>query len=327
MRTFFANLTRGLSNFFAYFFIFIFIIIGFAFHFLTKEGPLQHESIILIEQGDGLNEIGQKLARQQIISSSFLFSAFTLLKGNAKKLRYGEYEFKPHMNLNDIINHLAFGPTVLHKFLIKEGDTVADIRTKLAQLNNLKGDLPPHTPEGVLLPETYYYSYGDKREALLSRMNKMMQDILSDLWHKRAQNLPFSTPLEALILASIVEKETRLPEERPRIAGVFINRLKLGIPLQADPTVNYAITKGEVILDRPLSRKDLTFSSPYNTYVTKGLPPGPICNPGKNALVAVLNPQETKELYFVVNGKGGHEFAENLEKHNKNVSNWRKTKN
>ena len=326
MRHFLSKSLRTLADIFAYFFIFILIIIGFTFHFLSQEGPLQNESVVLIEQGDGLSEIGQKLVRQQIISSSFLFSAFTLLKGNAKKLRYGEYGFKPHMNLDEIIDHLAFGPTIRHKFLVKEGDTVSDIRTRLAQLTNLKGDLPYHTPEGVLMPETYYYEYGDKRASLLNRMNKSMQETLGNLWHKRAQDLPFSTPLEALILVSIVEKETRLPEERPRVAAVFINRLKLGIPLQADPTVNYAITKGETILDRPLSRKDLSFPSPYNTYMSKGLPPGPICNPGKDTLAAVLNPQSTKELYFVVNGKGGHEFAESLEKHNKNVSNWRKNK-
>lgn len=281
---------------------------------------------MLIDYGESLLSIAEKLERHSIIETSFGFRFFVILQGYAKKIRYGEYGFSKHMTLNAIINHMASGKTIRHKFLVKEGDTVSNIRTRLAQLTNLTGTLPESTPEGILLPETYYYSYGDKRADLIARMNKGMQEALTELWPQRDADLPFSTQLEALTLASIVEKETGLPEERPRIASVFINRLRQGIPLQADPTVIYAVTKGEEALERALIKKDLSYPSPYNTYIIRGLPPGPICNPGRASLEAVLRPLSTKDLYFVANGKGGHNFAESLDMHNKNVLIWRKQK-
>ena len=178
-------------------------------------------------------------------------------------------------------------------------------------------------PEGSLLPETYHFERNEDRNALIARMTAAMDATLAELWAGRADDLPLDTPEEALVLASIVEKETGIASERPHIAGVFVNRLDRGMPLQSDPTVIYALTLGEGPLDRLLTRADLKTDSPYNTYVVPGLPPGPIANPGRDAIAAVLQPLETKDLYFVADGTGGHAFAETLAQHNRNVAAWR----
>jgi UPF0755 protein len=174
-----------------------------------------------------------------------------------------------------------------------------------------------------VLPETYAYQWGDSRTALLRRAEAAMATLLAELWAHRAPNLPLDSPGEAVTLASIVERETGLAEERPRVAAVFINRLRRGMRLQSDPTVAYAATGGAVALDRALSRADLDRDHPYNTYRNPGLPPGPIAAPGREALRAVLNPPATEELYFVADGSGGHAFARTLEEHNRNVARWR----
>jgi UPF0755 protein len=184
-----------------------------------------------------------------------------------------------------------------------------------------KAEMPA---EGSILPETYTYALDEERSAVVERMRQSMREVLDELWPKRADNLPVKTRQEAVVLASIVEKETGLPEERPRVAAVFVNRLRRGMKLQSDPTVAYAITRGKRQMERPLRFKDLEIKDPYNTYYTKALPPGPICNPGRAALAAVLNPIETKELYFVADGTGGHVFANTLIEHNRNVEKWRK---
>jgi len=188
----------------------------------------------------------------------------------------------------------------------------------------LVGEIDEVPPEGSLLPETYLFSRDDSRQAVLARMREAMQQTLAELWPKRREGLPLATPEEAVTLASIVEKETGVAAERPLVAGVFINRLKKKIPLQSDPTVIYGITLGKTELDRPLSRKDLKTATPYNTYTIQGLPPGPIANPGRDALQAVMAPTETDYIYFVADGSGGHAFAKTLEEHNRNVAKWRK---
>ncbi|HUN52564.1 MAG TPA: endolytic transglycosylase MltG, partial [Candidatus Sulfotelmatobacter sp.] len=185
------------------------------------------------------------------------------------------------------------------------------------------GDLPvPPPAEGSLLPETYNYSWGDSRAGMLARMAKAMRETLAHLWAGRAPDLPYATPEAALILASIVEKETGVPAERPLVAGVFVNRLRLGMKLQSDPTVDYALSGGKGPLGRELTRADLDTASPYNTYRVDGLPPGPIANPGRAAIAAVMRPAPTKDLYFVADGSGGHAFSQTLAEHNKNVERW-----
>jgi UPF0755 protein len=179
-------------------------------------------------------------------------------------------------------------------------------------------------PEGGWFPDTYRFSLGEARKTLAETMRRLAQSTLQELWAQRAPNLPFATPEQAVVLASIVEKETGIAAERPRIAGVFINRLRQGMKLQSDPTVAYAVTAGKMPLKRPLTGADLAFNSPYNTYVTAGLPPTPIANPGRAALQAVLHPEAHAYLYFVANGGGGHAFAATLAEHNRNVSQWRR---
>ena len=194
---------------------------------------------------------------------------------------------------------------------------------QLRQAEGLTGNAGLLPEEGSLLPRTYYYSFGDTREALLLRMAHAMNETIDELWPKRAPNLPLANKVEAIILASIVERETALPNERSHVAAVFLNRLRQHMKLQSDPTVIYAISNGEGVLDRPLTRDDLSVKSPYNTYVADGLPAGPICNPGYASLNAVLHPAYSNDLYFVADGSGGHVFARTLNDHNKNVVKWR----
>jgi UPF0755 protein len=218
---------------------------------------------------------------------------------------------------------IASGRTVVRRLTIAEGTTTAQAVSLLRAAEGLEGEIAASPGEGELLPETYFYSWGDSRERLLARQRRAMADALADLWAKRASDLPIKTPQEAVVLASIVEKETGVPEERPRIAAVFLNRLKRGMRLQADPTVIYGLTEGKVPLDRPLSRADLETRHVWNTYVVDGLPPTPIANPGRAALEAVLKPVDTEELYFVSDGTGRHVFARTLAEHNRNVQRLR----
>jgi UPF0755 protein len=207
---------------------------------------------------------------------------------------------------------------------IAEGLTVMEIITLLQGETALTGALSALPAEGSLLSETYYYTYGMTRQMIVERMQKAMQETLSSLWNGRVADGILRTPEEVAVLASIVEKETGLAAERPRVAGVFINRLRQGMPLQSDPTVIYAVTEGKMKLERPLSLADLKTPSPYNTYLVKGLPPFPIANVGKAALEAVLHPEAHDYIYFVADGTGGHAFAKTLAEHNNNVAKWRR---
>ena len=240
-----------------------------------------------------------------------------------KGLKAGEFAFSHGVSAKGAAQVLINGKTVTRRLTIAEGLTAFQVFDQLVATNGLEDtfDVPL---EGSVLPETYYFSYGDTRSELIKRMVRAMDNNLNRLWQERASGLPFKEPNEALILASIVEKETGVKAERARIAGVFINRLKKGMRLQSDPTVVYGLSKGDGPLGRSLMRADLKKKTPYNTYTINGLPPGPICNPGLAAIRAVLNPQYTDELYFVADGKGGHVFAKNLKEHNRNAAKWRK---
>jgi UPF0755 protein len=239
-------------------------------------------------------------------------------------LRAGEYSFSPGASVNEVLEKITSGKTVVHRLTIPEGTTSREVLLEIEALTTLSGPLPPVPLEGMILPETYHFSRGDSREELLKRMSDAMTDAAAELWEDRADGLPFNSIEEAIILASIVEKETAVAEERGLVAGVFINRLRRGMRLQSDPTVVFGITLGKAPLGRALRRSDLKQSTPYNTYLVDGLPPGPIANPGRESLEAVLNPAATKFLYFVADGSGGHAFAETLGEHNRNVAHWRK---
>lgn len=294
-----------------------------AYSHYTSPGPLQAETDVLIRPGANSAEIARQLAVAGVLSRSTIFQIGVRLEGAGEALRAGEYVFPPRVSPHQVAKILRSGKTIVRRVTVPEGFTSKQIIALLKTTPGLEGTTPAPPPEGTLLPETYHFSYGDDREELVSRMSAAMDETLAELWSARADDLPFDSIHEALTLASIVEKESALPQERARIAGVFVNRLRKGMPLQADPTVIYAVTDGEGVLPRPLTRADLRSPSPYNTYVSGGLPPGPIANPGRNAIEAVLNPADTDALFFVADGSGGHAFARTLEDHNRNVARWR----
>ena len=294
------------------------------------EGPLASSKIVDVSRGTGLRTIGEQLEKEQVISCRWAFAAAVLATGQRGKLQAGEYEFSKGISLKDVLQKLVLGQTYQRKITIPEGLTSFEIVALLIGSERMSGTVTEIPREGSLLPDTYYYKAGEDRTAKLGKMQKAMQNYLAEAWGKRVFSDVLKTPEEALILASIVEKETSVAAERNRIAGVFLNRLRIGMKLQTDPTVIYALTggkpqsNGQGPLGRRLLAKDLMENkSPYNTYLYAGLPPGPIANPGRAAIDAVLHPEEHKFLYFVADGNGGHVFAETLEAHNQNVAKWR----
>lgn len=289
----------------------------------ARPGPLSAPVTLVIPRGAGLSAIAAQLQQAEIIAHPLVFRAGARLVGADKGLRAGEYAFAPGMSVHEVISLLTSEKTVVRRLTVVEGMPTAQVLRQLNAVDGLEGEISRRLAEGAILPETYHFSFGDERDEIIDRMTGAMREMLDRLWRDRAAGLPFDTPREAVVLASIIEKETGRAEERARIAGVFVNRLRRGMPLQSDPTVAYAIAAGE-LLDRALNRADLKFPSPYNTYLNRGLPPGPICNPGRKSLIAALNPAATDELYFVADGDGGHHFARTLAEHNRNVARWRK---
>ena len=290
----------------------------------TRPGKLDQPAIVYIEPGSGLRGIAETLHGKGVVEDPLVFRAGVRIVGLATKLRAGEYSFPARVSPLEAAKILESGETVLRRVTFAEGLTTAEIISQLMAVEGLEGLIDRAVAEGALLPETYYFSYGDRRVDIVNRMEQAMRDTLAELWPRRAGDLPLDTPDEAVILASIVEKETGVAAERPRVAGVFVNRLKRAMRLQSDPTVVYGITKGAGPLGRRLTRADLRKETPYNTYVIGGLPPGPIANPGRAAIEAVMQPAQTDELYFVADGTGGHVFSTTLQEHNRNVRKWRK---
>ncbi len=297
-----------------------FIAAGYFYYEVSKTGPLQSDSTIIIEKGATLSKIANELYAKGMIDNVLFFRILGKVTKVSDKVKVGEYNIEAKSSAIDILNLLVSGKNVIHRLSIPEGYRVEEIVAILNSIDILGGEQidSSNIAEGSLLPETYYYSYGDKREDILKRMTSSMSSELDRLWENRYPRLPLKSKEEALILASIVEKETGIAAERDVVASVFINRLNKGMRLQSDPTVIYAFN-----LERKLYKKDLEKPHPYNTYRVGGLPPGPICNPGIDSIKAVLNPAETTYLYFVANGTGGHSFASSLKEHNKNVTHWR----
>lgn len=281
-------------------------------------GPLASEKLLVINEGSGTRAIASSLAINGVIDSP-PYAFVILVKLHEKKLLAGEYMFPPGMTPAAVLEKLSKGETYVRKITIPEGSSSREAMAIIKNAYGLSGEVPELEKEGEILPETYYYRYGDKAVALVERMKKDLRNTISENWNFRKSGLPFSTPEEALTLASIIEKETGVPEERGRIAAVFINRLKKGMKLQSDPTAVFAITEGKSELGRKITPEDLKTPSPYNTYYATGLPPGPITNPGRASIEAALNPAESEEFYFVASGNGGHNFAKTLEEHNRNV--------
>jgi UPF0755 protein len=294
-----------------------------AYNEFERPGPLGEETTVVFPNGVSLNEIAAQLAEAGVIERPLLFKLGVRVSGAARGLRAGEFAFAAGISARGVMEALVEGRTVVRRITVPEGWMTYQILELVAAADGLEGEVPDGFAEGALLPETYHFSLGESRAEVTGRMAAAMLDAVGELWPGRAEGLPFDTPEDAVILASIVEKETGFSGERAHIAGVFINRLRKGMRLQSDPTVIYAITKGQSQLDRPIRRSELERDDPYNTYVIYGLPPTPIANPGRAALEAVLNPLATKDLYFVADGSGGHVFARTLAEHNRNVAKWR----
>lgn len=304
--------------------------IGFFVNQYFAKGPLEEEKVVMISSGMGVSAIADKLEEEKVIETSLLFKLAARVHPDQSYLKAGEYEFYPHMSMASVLQKIKEGEVVDRRITVREGLTSYQIVEILKDEKALTGDIQAVPSEGSLMPDTYHFTKGETRTGKIEQMQSAMIAAIDELWPKRQEGLPFKTKEEAIILASIVEKETGVGLERAKVAGVFINRLKKGMLLQTDPTVIYAITKGKVQdkgkgpLGRRLLRKDLEIDNPYNTYKYAGLPPGPIANPGKASIEAVLNPEEHDYLYFVADGTGGHAFGKTLAEHNRNVSQWRK---
>jgi UPF0755 protein len=288
---------------------------------IVMHGPLAEKETVIIPHGSSVRDIATLLQDHKAIANVLVFRLAAKIIAN-NMLKSGEYEIAPQQNVADIVLMMHDGRSVSHMFTVTEGMTSAEIANALRSKTILTGDVET-PPDGSLLPETYKYNYGDSRSSLITRMQKAMQDTVNNLWAHRDPTVLVATPVEAVTLASIIEKETGKVAERPRIAGVFYNRLRTHMRLQSDPTTIYAITHARGTMNRALMHDDLAFVSPYNTYVSDGLPPSPICNPGRAAIEAALHPENHDYFYFVADGTGGHAFAHDLAAHNKNINSAR----
>lgn len=299
---------------------------GLAVHHYLSPGALEEQKLVLIERGMGVSAIAGKLEAENVITMPLLFKA---VARTGESLKAGEYEFPAHVSMAEVVKMMQEGDVFDRKITIPEGLTSYQIVKLLNARDDLEGKIETIPPEGSLLPDTYHFVSGETRGEKIAQMQQAMKEAIDELWETRAENLPIKTKTEAIILASIVEKETGVAAERERVAGVFVNRLRKGIALQTDPTVIYALTKGKIQdkgqgpIGRRLLRKDLEVDSPYNTYKNAGLPPGPIANPGYAAIKATLNPEQHDYIYFVADGTGGHVFSKTLAEHNKNAAKWR----
>ncbi len=276
---------------------------------------------VVLDRGLGLNSIAGELADAGVIRSPGLFTLAARLTGAGGRLQAGEYEFASRAPLASVLADIRAGKVVRHFVTIPEGWTSEMAAEAILASEVLTGPITP-PPEGSILPDTYQVQRGDSRAEVVVRMRLARDQLLDELWANRQPGLPITTPDQAVILASIVEKETALPAERPRIAAVFTNRLRAGMRLESDPTIIYGVSKGRP-LGRGIRASELARKTIYNTYQIDGLPPTPIANPGREALAAVLAPPKTKELFFVADGTGGHVFANSYEEHLRNVARWR----
>ncbi|WP_421858272.1 endolytic transglycosylase MltG [Oceanicaulis sp.] len=287
-------------------------------------GPAGANETVLLPRGAGLIAIANQLEREDLVADARLFRVMVMIDGGDRDLRAGEFAIPESASMAEIYDILRSGQTIQYPVTAAEGLTTAMIVRVVEASDMLTGEIERVPAEGTLLPETYLVSRGDTRQGVIDRMEAAQDALIAELWPNRAEDLPFDTPEEAIILASVVEKETGIAHERPMVASVFVNRMRRGMRLQSDPTIIYGITEGEP-LGRGIRRSELdSTSNPYNTYQIDGLPPTPIANPGRDAIAAVLNPPEGEYYYFVADGTGGHAFASTLAEHNRNVARWRR---
>jgi len=285
-------------------------------------GPLQEARVVNIPRS-GIRDISEQLTRQGVIDQPWIFIGGVLLLKAREGLKAGEYQFTAHESMSDVVAAISEGKVLVHQISIPEGLTSEQIVARLMADDVLTGNIDEVPAEGSMLPDTYNFTRGMTRAQLILHMQHAQQRLVQDIWARRAPDLPLKTPEQLIVLASLVEKETAKPEERTRIAAVFVNRLKQHMRLQSDPTIIYGLVGGKGTLGRPIMKSEIDQPTPYNTYQIDGLPPGPITNPGRASLEAAANPARTRDLYFVADGSGGHVFAETYEQHEKNVARFR----
>jgi UPF0755 protein len=291
---------------------------------LEAPGPLLEDRVVIIPPRSGIVDIADLLTREGVISEHRLIFIGGVFALNARsELKAGEYLFPKQASVREVVETIAEGKVVQHQITIPEGLTSEQILARLLDNEILSGNVKEVPREGTLLPDSYHFNRGFTREQMIQRMRQAQDRVLREAWERRNPDLPLKSPDQLIVLASIIEKETSKPQERTRIAAVFVNRLKQRMKLQTDPTVIYGLVFGKGSLGRPLSKSDIAQPTPYNTYIIDGLPPGPIANPGRASIEAAANPARTKELYFVADGTGGHAFAETYEQHQKNVGRLR----
>ncbi len=290
---------------------------------LTAQGPLEKTKNVVIPRGAGPTTMARLLEEEGVIAHPRLFRVALMIDPSPKPIKAGEYEVPAHTSMQALVELLQSGKVVQRRLTIPEGMTTPEVLELVRKTEALTGNITLDVKEGDLLPETYFYSRDDTRDGLLLRMKEAMEKALDEAWRKRAAGLPLANKREALILASMIEKETAVPSERTRVAAVFINRLRRRMKLESDPTTIYGLTEGKAPLGRDLTRADLQSNTPFNTYVIAALPRGPICNPGRASIVAATNPARDRSLFFVADGQGGHAFATTLPEHNRNVERWR----
>jgi len=291
---------------------------------LEAPGPLQEDKIVNIPARAGKRDIADVLQREGVIDvNPWVFIGGVLAMKASSDLKPGEYSFQKGASLHDVIATIVEGKVVQHAITIPEGLTSEQIVQRLSDNDLFTGSVREIPREGTLLPETYKFPRGTTRDQVIQRMQQAQKHAVAEIWERRSPDLPIKTPEQLVTLASIVEKETGNAAERPRIAAVFINRLRKGMRLQSDPTIIYGLVGGKGTLGRPIKRSEITEPTPYNTYTIRGLPPGPITNPGKAALEAAAHPAKTDDLYFVADGTGGHAFTETYDQHQKNVAKLR----
>jgi len=291
---------------------------------IEAPGPLREDKIVNIPARAGMGDIADILQREGVIDNNrwaFIGSVFAL-KARAD-LKPGEYSFQKNASLRDVIGTIVEGKVVQHAVTIAEGLTSEQIVARLSENEIFSGSIHEIPREGTLLPETYKFPRGTTREQVIQRMQREQKRVLADIWERRNPDIPVKTPDQLVTLASIIEKETGKPDERSRVAAVFVNRLRQKMKLQSDPTIIYGLVGGKGTLGRPIKRSEIQQPSPYNTYVVDGLPPGPIANPGRASLEAAANPARTRDLFFVADGTGGHTFTETYDQHQKNVAKLR----
>lgn len=311
----------------------------FLFFFFTsaisRPGPKSQAETFVVERGASGADIAGALERQGLINDALLFRIANRLYASGRTMQAGEYEIPAHASVREIVEMMASGAALQHALTFHEGITIAAVMKIIEESDVLTGDIPEAPPEGSILPETYHVQRGMTRAALLQQMREARDRVVAEIWEGRDPNLPVRTPEELVTLASIVERETGVAAERPQVAAVFVNRLRVPMRLESDPTIIYGVCKqfpdrcadGRLVnaqgQRRTIRQSEIALNTGYNTYRIDRLPPTPICNPGRAALEATAHPAQSNALYFVADGTGGHVFAATLADHNANVARWR----